>query len=305
MAVELGGLRRSIRRFSLETSFVRAPLNFQKFEDDLYKVAGNDFSRRGGWSVCGRSRRIRRNEKGLGGKKTFELYRPHSKPPRFPDKPRPRKHPRRGPIFPYRFTALTPCFRVGGWLSAGRDTRGHDPPAPVPTRSRWSPSRRRTSPGRARAHDGLRRKTGNPEAAGTALPRVVLCSGDTGLRLAQDPTTLEVWLPGQGAYRGDFRASRNCGDFQARRMRGRAYRPTRGQGHPITSTTAQRLRAGRSAAPSSPSWRTIKRQDGSISVPEVLRPYMGGLEACRRQVNFRLKSHSVTLYAQGPTSSNS
>jgi seryl-tRNA synthetase len=103
---------------------------------------------------------------------------------------------------------------------------------------------------------------------------VVLCSGDTGFA-SRKTHDIEVWLPGQGAYR-EISSVSNCGDFQARRMQAR-YRPTEGKDIQYVHTlNGSGLAVGRTLIAV---MENYQQADGSISVPEVLRPYMGGLEA--------------------------
>jgi seryl-tRNA synthetase len=102
---------------------------------------------------------------------------------------------------------------------------------------------------------------------------VVLCSGDTGFGAAKT-YDLEVWLPGQQAWR-EISSCSNCRDFQARRMDAR-YRPTEGKGTAFVHTlNGSGVAVGRALIAV---LETHQQPDGSVLVPEVLRPWMGGLE---------------------------
>ena len=108
---------------------------------------------------------------------------------------------------------------------------------------------------------------------GLAYRVVVLCTGDMGFG-AQKTHDIEVWLPGQDTYR-EISSCSNCGDFQARRMKAR-YRPNEGKGtiH-VHTLNGSGLAVGRTLIAI---MENYQQADGSIVVPEALRPYMGGLE---------------------------
>ncbi len=123
-----------------------------------------------------------------------------------------------------------------------------------------------------RAHDGLRR--GNPEAARTALPRHRALLGRHRLRLAQDPRH-------RGLAARPGRLSRDFELLELRRLPGPAHEgalPAHGgQGHPFVHTlNGSGLAVGRTLIAV---LENYQQEDGSIRVPEVLQPYMGGLEA--------------------------
>jgi len=171
---------------------------------------------------------------------------------------------------PKRFTAHTQCFRSEAG-SAGRDTRGmirqHQfekvelvsitmPDASTDEHERMT----------ACAEEVLKRLD---------LPYrvMVLASGDTGFG-ARKTYDIEVWLPGQEAYRETSSCS-NMGDFQARRMNAR-YRPFEGKGTAFVHTlNGSGLAVGRTLIAVLENYQQV---DGSVIVPEVLRPYMGGKE---------------------------
>jgi seryl-tRNA synthetase len=102
---------------------------------------------------------------------------------------------------------------------------------------------------------------------------IVLCSGDTGFA-SRKTYDLEVWLPGQNAYR-EISSCSNCGDFQARRMQAR-FRPKEGKDIQFVHTlNGSGLAVGRTLIAVIENYQEA---DGSIRVPEALRPYMGGLD---------------------------
>ena len=106
-----------------------------------------------------------------------------------------------------------------------------------------------------------------------AFRTVVLCTGDLGFS-AQKTHDIEVWLPGQNRYR-EISSVSNCGDFQARRMNAR-FRPKEGKGTRFPHTlNGSGLAVGRTLIAV---LENYQREDGSLEVPEALRPYMGGLE---------------------------
>ena len=100
---------------------------------------------------------------------------------------------------------------------------------------------------------------------------VLLCAGDTGFA-ARKTWDLEAWLPGQNAYR-EISSCSDCGDFQARRMNAR-YRPKAGGGPRFVHTlNGSALAVGRTLAAV---MENCQEADGSVTVPEALRPWMGG-----------------------------
>jgi len=117
-------------------------------------------------------------------------------------------------------------------------------------------------------------------AAETILQRLglpyrvmALCAGDMGFQ-SRKTYDLEVWLPGQGAYR-EISSCSNCGDFQARRMKGR-FRPAEGKGTRFVHTlNGSGLAVGRTLVAVLENYQT---GNGTITVPDALRPYLGGLE---------------------------
>jgi seryl-tRNA synthetase len=176
---------------------------------------------------------------------------------------------------PLRYTALTPCFRSEAG-SAGRDTRGMlrqhqfykvelvsitDETASLAEHERMT----------ACAEEVLKR-------LGLPFRTMVLSTGDMGFG-AQKTHDIEVWLPGQKAYR-EISSCSVCGDFQARRMDAR-YRPKpeEGQGKVqprfVHTLNGSGVAVGRALIAV---MENYQNEDGSVTIPEALRPYMGGLE---------------------------
>lgn len=101
---------------------------------------------------------------------------------------------------------------------------------------------------------------------------VTLSTGDMGFA-ARKTYDIEVWLPGQGAYR-EISSCSNCGDFQARRMAAR-YRPATGKGTRLVHTlNGSGVAVGRALVAV---LETYQNPDGSVTIPEALHSYMGGL----------------------------
>jgi len=171
---------------------------------------------------------------------------------------------------PMRLTALTPCFRAEAG-SAGRDVRGM-----LRQHQFWKVELVSiTTPEQsADEHERMTRcAEGVLTELGLAWRRVLLCAGDTGFASAKT-YDLEVWLPGQGAWR-EISSCSNCRDFQARRMNAR-YRPAGGKGTEFVHTlNGSGVAVGRALIAV---LETFQNADGSVTVPEVLRPYMGGIE---------------------------
>ncbi|MGB8818673.1 MAG: serine--tRNA ligase [Rhizobiaceae bacterium] len=171
---------------------------------------------------------------------------------------------------PLRYTALTPCFRSEAG-SAGRDTRGMLRQHQFYKVELVSITDAETS---LAEHD---RMTACAEAVleklGLHFRTVVLCTGDMGFG-ARKTHDIEVWLPGQNAYR-EISSCSVCGDFQARRMNAR-YRPEGEKATKFVHTlNGSGVAVGRALIAVIENYQN---EDGSITIPEVLRPYMGGLE---------------------------
>ncbi|MBV9051465.1 MAG: serine--tRNA ligase [Hyphomicrobiales bacterium] len=175
---------------------------------------------------------------------------------------------------PLRFTALTSCFRAEAG-AAGRDTRGMLRQHQFDKVELVSITKPESS------SDELERMLSCAEEVLKRLDlhyRVMtLCSGDMGFS-ARKTYDIEVWLPGQGAYR-EISSCSLCGDFQARRMNAR-YRPTQAEGKPAPPRLVHTLNGSGVAVGRAliAVMENYQNPDSSIEVPEVLRPYMGGLK---------------------------
>ena len=171
--------------------------------------------------------------------------------------------------FPVRMTALTPCFRSEAG-SAGRDTRGY-----IRQHQFWKVEL--VSIVRPEDSDAeLERKTRCAEAVLEALDlpyrKMLLCAGDMGFA-ARKTYDLEVWLPGQGAYR-EISSCSNCGDFQARRMNARFRRDGAKANEFVHTLNGSGLAVGRTLVAI---LENYQQADGSVDVPPALLPYMGGI----------------------------
>ena len=171
---------------------------------------------------------------------------------------------------PLRFTAYTPCFRAEAG-AAGKDTRGM-------IRQHQFGKVEMVSIAHPRESDAEHERMTN--CAEEVLRRldlayrtVVLSTGDLGFS-ARKTFDIEVWLPGQDAYR-EISSCSNCGEFQARRMSGR-FRSEGAKGTEFVHTlNGSGLAVGRTLVAVLENYQNA---DGSITVPEILRPRMGGLE---------------------------
>lgn len=172
---------------------------------------------------------------------------------------------------PRRYTAYTPCFRSEAG-AAGRDTRGmirmhqfYKVEMVSITTPENSVAEHERMTGCA---ENILKKLGLP------FRTLMLCSGDTGFG-SRKTYDIEVWLPGQGKYR-EISSCSNCGDFQARRMNAR----TRAKGEKDTkfvhTLNGSGLAVGRTLIAVMENY--YDPADGGIFVPEVLKPYMGGVE---------------------------
>ena len=171
---------------------------------------------------------------------------------------------------PLRYTAWTPCFRSEAG-SAGKDTRGMIRQHQFEKVELVSITKPEDSPVEhermtACAEEVLKR-------LGLAYRVVLLSTGDMGFG-AQKTYDLEVWLPGQRAYR-EISSCSNCGAFQAQRMKAR-YRPAGGKGTlPVHTLNGSGLAVGRTLIAII---ENFQRHNGTVAVPMVLQPYMGGQE---------------------------
>ena len=169
---------------------------------------------------------------------------------------------------PWRFTAATPCFRSEAG-AAGRDTRGmirQHQFTKVEMVSITTPDKS------LEEHERMTRSAENIlEKLGLAYRTVLLCTGDMGFA-SQKTYDIEVWLPGQDAYR-EISSCSVCGDFQARRMDAR-FKAKDGRPQYVHTLNGSGLAVGRTLVAI---LENYQQADGSVVIPEVLRPYMGGL----------------------------
>ncbi|HEY4974116.1 MAG TPA: serine--tRNA ligase [Steroidobacteraceae bacterium] len=175
---------------------------------------------------------------------------------------------------PLKFTAHTPCFRSEAG-AAGRDTRGmirqHQfEKVELVQIVRPADSYAALEALRAHAEAVLQR---------LMLPyRVVaLCGGDTGFASAKT-YDLEVWLPSQAKYR-EISSCSNCEAFQARRMHARWRNPDSGKPEPLHTLNGSGVAVGRALVAV---LENYQNEDGSVEVPAVLQPYMGGVTVIDR-----------------------
>ena len=171
---------------------------------------------------------------------------------------------------PLRYTALTPSFRAEAG-SAGRDVRGMLRQHQFYKVELVSI----THPDESTAEHERMTRCAEVILERLELPyrRMLLCAGDTGFSAAKT-YDLEVWLPGQGMYR-EISSCSNTRAFQARRMNAR-FRPSQGKGTEFVHTlNGSGVAVGRALIAV---LETYQNEDGSVTVPAALRPYMGGLE---------------------------
>jgi len=171
---------------------------------------------------------------------------------------------------PLKYAAQTPCFRREAG-SAGQDTRGMIRQHQFEKVELVHIVRAQESEA---AHEEL---TANAEKIlqklNLAYRTIVLCTGDMGFSACKT-YDIEVWLPGQGAYR-EISSCSNCSDFQARRMKARVRNPDTGKPELVHTLNGSGLAVGRTLIAV---LENYQQRDGSIRVPEVLQPYMGGQE---------------------------
>ncbi|MBL0093089.1 MAG: serine--tRNA ligase [Piscinibacter sp.] len=170
---------------------------------------------------------------------------------------------------PIRLTAHSPCFRSEAG-SAGRDTRG------MIRQHQFDKVEMVQIVHPERSYEALEQMVGHAEAILKKLElpyRVVtLCSGDMGFGSTKT-YDLEVWLPAQGTYR-EISSCSNCEAFQARRMQAR-FKNAQGKNEWVHTLNGSGLAVGRALVAV---LENHQQADGSIAVPALLRPYLGGLE---------------------------
>jgi seryl-tRNA synthetase len=172
---------------------------------------------------------------------------------------------------PIRMTALTPCFRSEAG-SAGRDTRG------LIRQHQFEKCELVTicTPEQAQAEHKHMLESAETilQALGLPYRRMLLCAGDMGFS-ARKTFDLEVWLPGQGAYR-EISSISDCGEFQGRRMNARwKVAGEKGSRGPVNTLNGSGLAVGRTLVAVIENYQ---QADGSVIIPDVLKPYMAGID---------------------------
>lgn len=171
---------------------------------------------------------------------------------------------------PMRLTAHSMCFRAEAG-SYGRDTRG------MIRQHQFEKVEMVQLATPEQSHAQLEEMVGHAEAVlqklGLPYRKVLLCSGDMGFT-AVKTYDLEVWLPSQNTYR-EISSCSNCEDFQARRMQARWRNPATGKPELLHTLNGSGLAVGRTLVAV---MENFQNADGSITVPEALRPYLRGLE---------------------------
>lgn len=174
---------------------------------------------------------------------------------------------------PLRYTAHTPCFRSEAG-SYGRDTRG------LIRMHQFEKVEMVQIVAPEKSMEALEELTGHAEKVlqllGLPYRKVLLCTGDMGFGSAKT-YDLEVWLPAQNTYR-EISSCSNMWDFQARRMAARCKAKSDKKTRLVHTLNGSGLAVGRTLVAVLENYQNA---DGSITVPEVLRPYMGGVEVIR------------------------
>ena len=171
---------------------------------------------------------------------------------------------------PLRVTAYTPCFRSEAG-AAGKDTRG------MIRQHQFTKVEMVSITHPDRSNDEHERMTACAEEVLKRLDLpyrvMLLCAGDMGFS-ARKTYDIEVWLPGQDCYR-EISSCSNCGDFQARRMKARFRRAGERGTRFVHTLNGSGLAVGRTLVAV---LENYQEADGSVIVPEALRPYLGGIE---------------------------
>jgi seryl-tRNA synthetase len=173
---------------------------------------------------------------------------------------------------PMKLTAHTPCFRSEAG-SAGRDTRG------LIRQHQFDKVEMVQIVHPEKSYEALEEMTGHAEAIlqklGLPYRVMLLCSGDMGFG-ATKTYDLEVWVPAQATYR-EISSCSNCEAFQARRLQAR-FKNAQGKNELVHTLNGSGLAVGRALVAVLENYQNA---DGSVTVPEVLRPYMGGMTELR------------------------
>jgi seryl-tRNA synthetase len=170
---------------------------------------------------------------------------------------------------PQKYVAHTPCFRSEAG-AAGKDTRG------LIRQHQFEKVELVHIVQPADSYAALEELTGHAETVlrklGLPYRVVALCAGDVGFSAAKT-YDIEVWLPAQNKYR-EISSCSNCEAFQARRMQARWRNPATGKPEPLHTLNGSGVAVGRSLVAVLENYQNA---DGSVTVPEALRPYMGGV----------------------------
>ncbi len=173
---------------------------------------------------------------------------------------------------PIRLTAHSPCFRSEAG-SAGRDTRG------MIRQHQFDKVEMVQVTHPEKSYEALEEMTRHAEAIlqklGLPYRVMLLCTGDMGFGAAKT-YDLEVWLPAQGTFR-EISSVSNCEAFQARRLQAR-FKTAQGKNELVHTLNGSGLAVGRTLVAV---LENCQQEDGSVTVPQVLRPYMGGMESLR------------------------
>ncbi|MBK7280749.1 serine--tRNA ligase [Candidatus Aalborgicola defluviihabitans] len=173
---------------------------------------------------------------------------------------------------PIKLTAHTPCFRSEAG-SAGRDTRG------LIRQHQFDKVEMVQIVHPDHSYEALEQMTGHAEAIlqklGLPYRVMSLCTGDMGFG-ASKTYDLEVWLPAQNTFR-EISSVSNCEAFQSRRLQAR-YKNTQGKNELVHTLNGSGLAVGRTLVAV---LENCQNADGSVTIPEALRPYLGGLETLR------------------------
>jgi len=173
---------------------------------------------------------------------------------------------------PMKLTAHTPCFRSEAG-SAGRDTRG------LIRQHQFDKVEMVQIVHPEKSYEALEEMTGHAEVIlqklGLPYRVMLLCSGDMGFG-ATKTYDLEVWVPAQGTYR-EISSCSNCEAFQGRRLQAR-FKNSQGKNELVHTLNGSGLAVGRALVAVLENYQNA---DGSVTVPEVLRPYMGGVSELR------------------------
>ncbi|HYD62368.1 MAG TPA: serine--tRNA ligase [Noviherbaspirillum sp.] len=178
-----------------------------------------------------------------------------------------------GDALPVKMTAHTPCFRSEAG-SYGRDTRG------MIRQHQFDKVEMVQVVHPERSYEALEEMVGHAEnilkKLGLPYRVITLCTGDMGFGAAKT-YDLEVWLPAQNTYR-EISSVSNCEAFQARRMQAR-FRNAQGKPELVHTLNGSGLAVGRTLVAI---LENYQQADGSVDIPEVLQPYMGGLKRLTR-----------------------